>query len=40
MALPPDEAIAGWAYGNDIRYRRSCCSVPGTDKEGRKSDGG
>jgi uncharacterized radical SAM superfamily protein len=30
MALPSDEAIErAQAYGLDIRYRRSCCSVPG-----------
>jgi hypothetical protein len=30
MALPSDEAIErAQAYGLDIRYRKSCCSVPG-----------
>jgi lipoyl synthase len=30
MALPSDEAIArAQAYGLDIRYQKSCCSVPG-----------
>jgi uncharacterized radical SAM superfamily protein len=30
MALPSDEAIErAQAYGLDIRYQRSCCSVPG-----------
>ena len=30
MALPSDEAIErAQAYGLDIRYQKSCCSVPG-----------
>jgi uncharacterized radical SAM superfamily protein len=30
MALPSDEAIArAKAYGLEIRYRKTCCSVPG-----------
>jgi hypothetical protein len=30
MALPSDAAIErAQAYGLDIRYRKSCCSVPG-----------
>ncbi len=36
MALPSDEAIErAQAYGLDIRYRKSCCSVPG-DWAGQK----
>jgi hypothetical protein len=31
MALPSDAAIErAQAYGLDIRYRKSCCSVPGS----------
>jgi uncharacterized radical SAM superfamily protein len=38
MALPSDEAIErAQAYGLDIRYQMSCCSVPEAWAEGRWS---